>query len=290
MRGAVGKTDNLWYTGCEVDGMIYLTHITLPSDKPAGWPFTIPAVAALTRLPFPAPVTLLAGDNGSGKSTLLEALAVRLKLPAVGRVDAGRDDTLAAVRPLARAMGTVFAARPRSRFFLRSEDFFNFVRNLSSEREQMREELRRVKAEYAGRSAFAENQAKMAYAGVIADMESRYGQDLLEAASHGESFLRLFEERIAPRGLYLMDEPEAPLSPLRQMALLALIRRMAVEEECQFIIATHSPILLAMPGAVVYDLDRTPPAPADWRELPGISLMRDFLERPESFLRHLEEP
>lgn len=270
--------------------MIYLTRVELPSGKPGSWPFTVPAVAAMERLDFPAPVTLLAGENGSGKSTVLEALAVRLKLPAVGRVDAGRDESLAAVRPLARSMNTVFAARPRSRFFLRSEDFFGFVRGLAAERDAMRDELRRVDAEYAGRSDFARGQARMAFAGAVADMEKRYGRDLLDAASHGESFLRLFEERIVPRGLYLMDEPEAPLSPLRQMALLSLIGRMAGEEQCQFVIATHSPILLAIPGATVYDFDAPPPAAVRWDELPGIRLMRDFLQRPEAYLRHLERP
>lgn len=267
--------------------MIYLREITLPPDKTGGWPFTVPSIANLVTMPFPTPVTFLAGENGSGKSTLLEGLAVRLKLPAVGRIDAGRDDSLSAVRPLARAMGTVFRTRPRSRFFLRSEDFFGFVRGLAAERDAMRTELGRVETEYAGRSAFARGQARMAFAGAIADMEHRYGKDLLDAASHGESFLRLFEERIVPGGLYLLDEPEVPLSPLRQMALLSLIRRMAYEAECQFIIASHSPILLALPGATVYDFDQSPPTQVSWEDLPGIRLMRDFLSSPEAYLRHL---
>lgn len=121
--------------------MIYLRQAALPEDRPDCWPYTIPALRDLARLEFDAPVTLLAGDNGTGKSTLLEALAVKLSMPAIGRVDAGRDETLAGLRPFARDMKLVFEKRPVSKFFLRSEDFFNFTIGLMKQREEMREEL-----------------------------------------------------------------------------------------------------------------------------------------------------
>lgn len=238
--------------------MIYLRVMKLPEERQDCWPYTIPAFRGLDRLEF-APVTLLAGDNGTGKSTLLEALAVKLALPAIGRVDAARDETLAALRPLARGMTLTFGKRPACKFFLRSEDFFNFTLGLQKQREEMRRELKRVDEEYALRSEFAKNQARTAFAGTIGDMERRYGRDLLESASHGESFLRLFQERLAPNGLYLMDEPEAP----------------------------HSPILLSIEGAAVYDLDRSPPARVDWRDLPGVQLMKGFLESPKSYTGRL---
>lgn len=267
--------------------MIYLRQAALPEDRPACWPYTIPALQNLERLEFTAPVTLLAGDNGTGKSTLLEALAVKLSLPAVGRVDAGRDETLANLRPLARSLKLVFEKRPVNKFFLRSEDFFNFTIELQRQRDDMREELRRVDAEYAGRSQFAKNQARMAYAGTIGDLEQRYGSDLLEAASHGESFLRLFQERLVPNGLYLLDEPEAPLSPMRQLTLYCIIKDLCEQGNCQFIIATHSPILLAIEGAVVYDLEQNPPARTNWEDLPGVKLMKSFLDSPKSYTSRL---
>lgn len=267
--------------------MIYLRSVSLQDDKPDCWPFTIPALKSLDRLEFDAPVSLLAGDNGTGKSTLLEALAVKLSLPAIGRVDAGHDKTLAPLRPFARSMTLAFERRPACKFFLRSEDFFNFTIGLQKQREEMREELKRVELEYAQRSPLAQNQARMAYAGAIGDMEGRYGRDLLEAASHGESFLRLFQERLVPGGLYLLDEPEAPLSPLRQLTLYCIIKELACEQNCQFIVATHSPILLSFEGAAVYDLEQSPPAKVRWEELPGVRMMKSFLNNPGSYTSRL---
>ncbi len=267
--------------------MIYLRSAAMPDERPDAWPYTIPALQGLERLDFDAPVTLLAGDNGTGKSTLLEALAVKLALPAIGRVDAARDRTLAALRPLAHSLRLVFDRRPVNKFFLRSEDFFNFTIELQKQRDEMREELRRVDAEYADRSAFARGQARMAFAGTIADMERRYGRDLLESASHGESFLRLFQERLVPGGLYLLDEPEAPLSPLRQLTLYCAIKSLCAEGNCQFIIATHSPILLSFEGAALYDLDQCPPRRTSWEELPGVQLMKNFLSSPRSYTSRL---
>lgn len=267
--------------------MIYLRSVSLPEDRPDCWPYTIPALKKLNRLDFDAPVTLLAGDNGTGKSTLLEALAVKLSLPAVGRVDAGRDETLAGVRPFARGMSLVFGKRPTAKFFLRSEDFFNFTVELQHHREEMRVELKRVEAEYAGRSEFTRSQARMAFAGTISSMENRYGKDLLESASHGESFLRLFQERLVPNGLYLLDEPEAPLSPMRQLTLYCMIKELSAAGNCQFIIATHSPILLSFDGALVYDLEQSPPARVGWEELPGVKLMKSFLNSPKSYTSRL---
>jgi predicted ATPase len=267
--------------------MIYLRRAALPDERPDAWPYTVPAIRGLDRLDFDAPVTLLAGDNGTGKSTLLEALAVKLALPAIGRVDAARDETLAGLRPFARSLSLVFDKRPVSKFFLRSEDFFNFTIGLQKQREEMREELRRVDREYAGRSDFAKGQARMAFAGAIGDMEHRYGRDLLECASHGESFLRLFQQRLVPGGLYLLDEPEAPLSPMRQLTLYCAVKELVAEGNCQFVIATHSPILLSFEGAALYDLDQSPPVRTTWEELPGVQLMKGFLNSPRSYTNRL---
>jgi predicted ATPase len=267
--------------------MIYLRCASLPEERPDSWPYSIPAIKGLNGLEFPSPITLLAGDNGTGKSTLLEALAVKLALPAVGRIDAGRDETLAALRPLARSMKLVFDHRPVNKLFLRSEDFFNFTIGLQKQREEMQKELQRVDQEYAGRSRLTQSLARMAYAGSVHALEHSYGNDLLEAASHGESFLRLFQGRLTPGGLYLLDEPEAPLSPLRQLTLYCIIKELAYEQNCQFLIATHSPILLSMEGATVYDLEQSPPKAVPWEELPGVKLMKSFLNNPMSYTNKL---
>jgi predicted ATPase len=116
-------------------------------------------------------------------------------------------------------------------------------------------------------------------------MERRYGVDL-DANSHGQSFLRLFQSRFVPEGLYLLDEPEAPLSPQSQLALMAMMSDM-IAKRGQFIIATHSPILLGFPGARIYSFDAPPVSEVEYASLEHVALTREFLNAPERFLRHL---
>ena len=139
--------------------------------------------------------------------------------------------------------------------------------------------------EYRDRSDYSRGLAQGPMRGSIAALEERYGGDL-DARSHGQSFLTLFQSRFVPDGLYLLDEPEAPLSPQSQLALLALIAD-GVAQSSQFIIATHSPIVLAYPGAAIYSFDRTPPARVPFEELEHVNLTRSFLNDPRAFLRHL---
>jgi predicted ATPase len=267
--------------------MIYLSKVTLPKEKPQRWPFTVPSINAMDELSFNTPVTFIAGDNGTGKSTLMEALAIKLRLPSIGRVDASRDESLKSLRPLASAMKQTFSHKPLRKFFLRSEDFFNFVLKLNNEKQELEQELRRVEVEYKDRDKFAQNQARAAYAGSLHSMKATYGEDLLNEASHGESFMRLFEERILPKGLYLLDEPEVPLSPLRQLSLLSMIKDMSINYDCQFIIATHSPILLAYPDTTIYSMDIAPPEKMQWDDLESVQLMMDFFRDPQNYIRYL---
>ncbi len=113
----------------------------------------------------------------------------------------------------------------------------------------------------------------------------RYGEGL-DTQSHGESFLRFFGERLVPNGTYFLDEPEAPLSPARQLSFLALLKEL-VAADGQAIIATHSPILLAFPGAVILSFDGDTIAQVAYEDLDHVRLTRDFLADPEAFLRHL---
>ena len=121
--------------------------------------------------------------------------------------------------------------------------------------------------------------------GQISGLDRRYGRDP-DARSHGESFIALFQSRIVPGGLYIMDEPEAPLSPQRQLALLSLMKDMT-NRDCQFIVATHSPVLMAFPGADIYNLDRIPVKKAKYEDLDHVKFTKEFLNAPDRFLRHL---
>lgn len=269
--------------------------LTLPRG-PEGdaYPFAVPAVRGVATLPgglaLDRAVTCFVGENGSGKSTLLEGIAAAAGLPAVGAEEVARDATLAPARALARRLTLAWGARSRLGFFLRAEDFFGFARRLAHMRAEHEQRLGALEAEYReqDRSAHALALAQGPERASIAEMRRRYGDDL-DARSHGESFLTLFHARLVPRGLFLLDEPEAALSPQRQLGLLALMREF-VAKGAQFVVATHAPILLAYPGARLYSFDEPgagPPRAAAYAELEHVRLTREFLADPERFLRHL---
>ena len=249
------------------------------------FPFSIPTLEGLEALDLEGPVCCFVGENGSGKSTLLEALAIATELPTVGSVSAARDQSLVAQKRLARRLRLVWNRRSHRGFFLRSEDFFGFARRLVEMRTEFEEELVEIDGTYADRSDYARTLAKGPASRSLTEMDARYGKNL-DANSHGEGFLMLFRSRLVPQGLYLLDEPEAALSPQSQLALLAMIKE-GVDSGSQFLIATHSPILMAIPNATIYCFDHRPACRVAFEELEHVRLMRDFLSRPERFLRHL---
>ncbi|HEX5831533.1 MAG TPA: AAA family ATPase [Gemmatimonadaceae bacterium] len=267
--------------------MPLLRSLSCPSLPAAGggFPFDVPAVRALGTLELDQPVTFLVGENGTGKSTVVEALALAAGVPTVGSEAAGEDPTLRAVRELAHRLRLVWNRRATRGFFLRAEDFFGFAKRVSAERAAMLRRLEELDGEYAERSTYAKGLAAGPVNASLHDMERRYGADL-DARSHGEGFLRLFRSRLVPDALYVLDEPETPLSPQSQLAFLAMLHDM-VGQRAQFVIATHSPILLAYPGAAIYSFDETPARRVPWDELEHVRLTRDFLSAPERFLRHL---
>jgi predicted ATPase len=266
--------------------MIHLRKIELRNSKRSNlFPFNIAVVKTWEPIEFNHPVTFFVGENGSGKSTLLEAIAVAINAITIGSASVRTDPTLKEIRQLARAKKLTWNKRTHRGFFLRAEDFFGYVKQLGKTRVELEQGLERVEYEYAERSKFAQNQAKMAYTRELNDLKNRYG-DGLDIHSHGESYLELFQSRFVPGGLYLLDEPEAALSPLRQLGFLALLKEM-IERDAQFIIATHSPILMAFPNAAILSFDQAPIKAVTWDSLEHVTLTRDFLNNPESFLRYI---
>ena len=257
------------------------------ASEDAGFPFSVPAIRSLGSLDLDAPVTFFVGENGSGKSTLMEAIAIAARLPTVGSAQPEHDRTLDAQRRLARALSLVWRRRTHRGFFLRAEDFFGFAKSLAELRSEMQRQLAGIAEEYRERSSYARGLAELPMRRSLAEMEARYGIDL-DANSHGESFLRLFRSRFVPDGLYLLDEPEAALSPRSQLALLAMLGEM-VGQGSQFIVATHSPLLLSYPGARIFSFDELPVALVEYDRLEHVALTREFLADPHRFLRHLLE-
>jgi predicted ATPase len=242
-------------------------------------------IRGLEEVQLSAPVTLLVGDNGTGKSTFLEALAIAARLPAVGSERLESDPTLEGQRRLARQLRLTWRRRSHRGFFLRAEDFFGFQKELTRAKAMHREEMRRLDRELAEATEHTRSLAKGPHRSSLADMERRYGEDP-DAASHGEAFLRLFGSRLSPGGLHLLDEPEAALSPQSQLAFLAMVKS-SVDTGAQFVIATHSPILMAVPGAAILSFDGVPIRPVAFEDLASVRLVREFLSAPERYLRRI---
>ncbi|HZS60551.1 MAG TPA: AAA family ATPase [Gemmatimonadaceae bacterium] len=256
-------------------------------ENPSAFPFSVDAIRNLREIAFTRPVTFFVGENGSGKSTVLEALASATHLATAGSDSVERDPSLARQRVLGKQLDLSWERRTVSGFFLRAEDFFGFAKETAQLREAMRRESAEIDAEYrnTGRSDWARTLATGPSRRSAHEIEQRYGGDL-DARSHGEGFLAFFAARFKKGGLYLIDEPEAALSPQSQLALLAHLFDM-VREDGQFVIATHSPILLAFPDATIYSFDGGTIAEATYDELPGVRLTREFLAAPDRYLRRL---
>lgn len=215
------------------------------------YPFSIPALRSLTTLELHPQVTLFAGGNGSGKSTLVEAIAVAAGFNAEGGSRNMRFSTRASHSELHEHLHLVRDDRPqRDGFFLRAESFYNVATEVAA-------------LEVSG-----------------------YGDTPLHEQSHGESFLALALERFRGRGLYILDEPEAALSV---QGVLALIRRMheLASDGSQFVVSTHSPILLAYPGARIYVLSEDGIVETPWEETEPVELTRSFLADRGRFLHYL---
>jgi predicted ATPase len=238
-----------------LEGTAFLLEVQLLEERVPSfdeYPYSLPAVRRLRRLKLHPAVTFLVGENGSGKSTLLEAIAVAYGFNPEGGSRNFRFATRASHSELHQSLRLVRGVkRARDGFFLRAESLFN----LATEIERL-------------------------------DVTHSYGGRSLHEQSHGESFLALFSHRLRGQGLYLLDEPEAALSPMRQLTALALIRDL-VEGGSQFLIATHSPILMAYPDADIVLLDGAGLRKVAYTETEHYQVTRDFLNRYPAMLRTL---
>lgn len=255
------------------------------TTTPAAFPFTVPIIQTFTELQFTTPLTFLVGENGSGKSTLLEAIACAIGSPTVGATSIAADPTLADMRRLADYFKLIWNRKTQRGFFLRAEDFFGFAKRMDAIQADYKQELAHIEHEYKGRSEMAKGLARMPYSRELGEMRRAYGEGL-DANSHGEGFLKLFQARFTGEGLYLLDEPEAPLSPTRQLTLLTMFKLM-IDQGAQFVIATHSPILLAFPGATIVSCDGGRLEQVAYESLEHVQVTKSFLENPDAYLKHL---
>ncbi len=233
----------------------FLNAVRLERERVASfdeYPFSIPAVRHLERLEFHPAVTFFIGENGSGKSTLLEAIAVKLGFNAEGggkNFNFSTRDTHSQLHEYIRLERGIGHATDN--YFLRAESFYNLATQI--------EDLK---------------------------IRGGYGDKSLHQQSHGEAFLALLNNRLQGDGVYLFDEPEAALSPQRQLSVLTLLHRL-VYHQSQLVIATHSPILLAYPNALIYEFSEQGIRTVKYTETEHYQITRDFLNRHERMLEIL---
>lgn len=227
-------------------------------EDPSRFPYTLPVVRSLETLEFHPRVTFFVGENGSGKSTILEAIALLLGFNAEGGAKSFSFSTRRSESELHLALRPIRGARrERQGFFLRAESTFNVATYIDD-----------------------------------IGVTNYYGGISLHERSHGEAFLMLIEKKFRPDGLYLLDEPEAALSPSRQMRFLGSLHALVTQGRSQFIMATHSPILLAYPDARIYECSDAGLRVVKYEETEHYQLTRDFLLNRERFFRELfrDEP
>lgn len=232
----------------------YLLHASLRPDIDIdydSYPFSIPAVRELGNIDFHPNVTFFVGENGAGKSTVMEALAVGLGFGAEGGTKNVQFRTADSTSPLHESLRLARGVpKPNDGYFLRAESFFNV-------------------ATYMDKTGYLEG----------------YGGQSLHAQSHGESFMAVLLNKLRGNGIYLLDEPEAALSPNRQLAALSAIHQL-VEDRSQLIIATHSPILLSYPHAKIIQFDKSGVSEVAFEDTEHFAVTRDFLN---NYPRRLEQ-
>jgi len=226
--------------------------VTVPTSERRGYPLDLAAVRNVDSLALDPRMTIFVGENGSGKSTLVEGLAVAAGFNPEGGSTNFNFRTQSHLPELATHLRLIRnPTRPRTGFFLRAESFFNVAT-----------EIERL------------------------DVGAGYGEKKLHEVSHGESFLALVMNRFGRGGLYILDEPEAALSPTGCLALVRRFNELA-NEGSQFIIATHSPIVMSFPGALIYLLSESGPKRVSWEDLDHVRILKEFLNDPEVVLRVL---
>ncbi|TXK84814.1 AAA family ATPase [Paenibacillus sp. N3.4] len=233
----------------------------LSNESKEQFPFNIPAIRSLHEYSFDSNVTFFIGDNGSGKSTLLESMGISCGFSVVG----GKDLTISKEKDnvsLASIMRLAWLPKISGGFYFRAETFDTFAGYI--------DEL--AKDPYIGQSAYGP-----------------YGGKSLNEQSHGQAFLTFFKNRFGSKGVYLLDEPESALSPQNQLTFMRIIWELEQKNQAQFIIATHSPILMAYPKARILQFSESSIDPITYEETDHFNLTRDFLNHRERYFRMLFE-
>ncbi len=262
--------------------MPYIASIHLDTGKTNPFPYSIPAIKFAKNIHLGAPVNFFIGDNGTGKSTLLETIAFRLQLPHMdGSGYAKR--SFAAAHTLTPYLEVDYAMKRTVGFFFRAEDFGDYLNSVDRRDAHLHTQMDELEGNVPEHilQEMKDNANYQLY-----HMRKNYGQEL-QSFSHGEAYLHIIQEKIKSRGIYLLDEPEAALSPAKQLSLIYFMQEHLKSNQSQFIIATHSPILMAFPQANLYEINEEGMKATALEATEHYTITKSFLNNPDLYLRHL---
>ncbi|MCV6629141.1 MAG: AAA family ATPase [Flavobacteriaceae bacterium] len=259
---------------------IHALHIDLAKNAP--YPFDVSAIKYAKNLQFSKGVNFIIGENGCGKSTLLETLGMYLQLPHLDG-NSYHKNCFSAAQQLVPFLQLEWGIQKASGFFFRAEDFGDLVNSVQRRDIELQNQLDYLVGDVPDKviQQMKENANEQTNW-----VRKNYGQEL-ESFSHGEAYLHILHQKVNRSGIYLLDEPEASLSPARQLSFLYFIQQHMALYQSQFIIATHSPILMAYPGANLLEIGQDGIQNTSLEACEHYSLSKQFLNNPESFLRHL---
>ncbi|MEO8712854.1 MAG: AAA family ATPase [Parafilimonas sp.] len=262
--------------------MSFINSFSINTNKQQPFPFNISAVRFAKDIELDK-LSIFIGDNGSGKSTLLETIAYEINLPLIGGYIKEVKDFEAA-RILKPYLQIDWNRDTQVGFFFRAEDFSAFLDKVEKERAKLKMQMHDLYGNV--NDAVIEEMIENANHPLM-EMRKKYGKDML-GFSHGEAYLEILQTRVGNKGIYLLDEPEAALSPLKQLSLIVFIIEVLKHNNAQFIIATHSPILMAIPDAVLYEIKEDGMAKVEFKDTEHYRITKTFLDNPQAYLRHLQ--
>ncbi|PKK97041.1 MAG: ABC transporter ATP-binding protein [Tenericutes bacterium HGW-Tenericutes-3] len=263
--------------------ILHLKSILLKQNQ-LEFPYQLPFFKE-QHITFDSPITILVGENGSGKSTFLELINEKLKLYRIEMENTYQKELRDILKKASKDITLKYALTKPQGFFFCAEDFTSYIHFLVREKNEALSELKRIETEYKNKSDLSRSLAKGPSSKTLYEIDNLYDRDLLKS-SHGEAYLSFFSSRLRKNQIYLLDEPETPLSIQNQLTLITLIHD-AVKEGNQFIIATHSPIVMSIPGAVILSLSDQGVEKIKFDEIESVLLLKQFLNYPDSFFKHL---
>lgn len=262
--------------------MPFLKSFSINTNKENPFPFNIAAVKFAKQIQLDKKVTIFIGDNGCGKSTLLESIALCLRLPLIGgHINEHPGFEAAAI--LKPFIEIEWNRQTSKGFFFRAEDFSDFINSVENDRRKIAGDLSDLKG-VVDDSIIKRMTGSMNYS--LYQMRKDYGENM-QAFSHGEAYLKILQTRIGDKGIFLLDEPEAALSPLKQLSLMFFIMEVLKNGNTQFIISTHSPILMGISGALIYEIQEDSMKPVEYKETDHYRITKTFLNNPDQYLRNL---